>query len=129
MRSITLAFAVLAFGSVVGPARADHDVNEFLSLHDTAAGKELTELEISALASGLMEANAYLTTIRKEAPIYCQPDRLSLTSPQLVDMLRRAVDETPKLGTTDIAFATVAVMIRTFPCPDKEKVPTRPEKH
>ena len=76
----------------------------------------MAETEIMGLQSGFIEANSYLTEIRKEAPMFCQPQSLSLTADQLIDMLRRGVDEQPELDQKDLASALLAVMQHTFPC-------------
>jgi hypothetical protein len=125
MRSILAALAattMLACGArAADTPLASTDSNEFLRLHDAdvaGVGRDETEIEILGMVSGLLEANAYLVAIRKEAPIYCQPPNLSLTSPQLVDMLRRGIAQDQRLGKLDIGFSMVAIMRKTFPCPN-----------
>jgi hypothetical protein len=91
-------------------------VTDFLKLHDEPLAQTMAETKITGLQAGFSEANAYLTGTRKEAPMFCQPANLSLTADQLIDMLRRNVNERPELDQSDLASALLAVMQRTFPC-------------
>jgi hypothetical protein len=91
-------------------------VTDFLKLHDEGLGQSMAESEVSGLQAGFTEANAYLTGVRREAPMFCQPANLALTADQLIDMLRRGVDEQPELDQSNLASALLAVMRRTFPC-------------
>ncbi|HEY3639385.1 MAG TPA: hypothetical protein VGK90_14650 [Rhizomicrobium sp.] len=95
-------------------------VADFLKLHDEALGQSLAETQIAGIQGGLTVANSYLTKTRNEAPMYCQPETLSLTAGQLIDMLRRDLKEQPELDDqTDLGSALLAVMQHTFPCPQK----------
>jgi hypothetical protein len=96
-------------------------VTDFLKLHDEPIAQSIAETKILGLQAGFMEANAYLTGVRKEAPMYCQPANLSLTADQLIDMLRRGVDDQPELDQSNLASALLAVMRRTFPCQQNSK--------
>jgi hypothetical protein len=112
MRTILTAAFLIAMAQ---PAMCGA-VTDFLKLHDEPLGQNMAETEIMGLQSGFIEANSYLTEIRKEAPMFCQPQSLSLTADQLIDMLRRGVDEQPELDQKDLASALLAVMQHTFPC-------------
>src|SRR5438132_12197049 len=96
-------------------------VTDFLKLRDEPLGQSMAETEITGLQAGFIEANAYLTGTRKEAPMFCQPANLSLTADQLMDMLRRGVNDQPELDQSDLASALLAVMQRTFPCQQNPK--------
>jgi Rap1a immunity proteins len=96
-------------------------VTDFLKLHDEPLGADATETQIMGVQRGFIEANAFLTGTRREAPMYCQPETLSLTADQLVDMLRRGVKENPELDEGNLASALLAVMQHTFPCPQSSK--------
>lgn len=91
-------------------------VTDFLKLHDEPLGESRAETEILGLQAGFTEANGFLTEARKEAPMFCQPPNLSLTADQLIDMLRRGVNEQPDLDDSTLASALLTVMRRTFPC-------------
>jgi hypothetical protein len=96
-------------------------VSDFLKLHDEPLGQVTTETEITGIQKGFTEANAFLKDTRKESPLFCQPEYLSLTADQLVDMLRRGVKEQPALDQGDLASALLAVLQHTFPCPQTSK--------
>jgi hypothetical protein len=96
-------------------------VTDLLKLHDEPIGQSLAETKITGLLAGFTEANAYLAGTRREAPLFCQPANLSLTADQLIDMLRRGVNEQPELDQSDLASALLAVMQRTFPCQQNSK--------
>lgn len=117
MRTILAAFFLIGMAQ---PATCGA-VTDFLKLHDEPLGQSMAETEITGLRDGFTEANAYLTGSRKEAPMFCQPQNLSLTADQLIDMLRRGVDEQPELDQSDLASALLAVMRRTFPCQQNTK--------
>lgn len=94
-------------------------VTDFLTLHDEPLGRDQTETQIMGVQRGFIAANAYLTGTLKQSPMYCQPETLSLTADQLIEMLRRGVKEQPDLDADDTAGALLAVMQRTFPCGQK----------
>lgn len=96
-------------------------VTDFLKLHDEPLGLVSTETELSGIQKGFIEANAFLAGTRKEPPMYCQPQTLSLTADQLVEMLKRGVKEEPALDDSGVAPALLAVMQHTFPCPPNSK--------
>jgi len=112
MRTILSAIFLLGMAQ---PATSGA-VTDFLKRHDEPLGQSRAETEIMGLQAGFTEANAYLTGTRKETPMFCQPENLSLTADQLIDMLRRSVNEQPELDQSDLASALLAVLQRTFPC-------------
>src|ERR1700681_549050 len=99
MRTILAAAALLV--GMAQPATCGA-VTDFLKLHDEPIEQGRTETEITGLQAGFTEANTYLTRTRKEAPMFCQPQNLSLTADQLIDMLRRGVKEQSELDQSDL---------------------------
>jgi hypothetical protein len=91
-------------------------VTDFLKIHDEPLGGDTTETQLMGIQKGFIATNMFLRETRKEAPLYCQPETLSLTAGQLVDMLRRGLKEQPDLDDTNLAPAMLAVMQHTFPC-------------
>jgi|SRR5579871_3307793 len=110
----TLLVAALLFG-MAQPATSGA-VTDFLKRHDEPLGQSTAETEILGLQAGFTEANSYLTETRGEAPMFCQPESLSLTADQLIDMLRRGVDKQPDLDQSNLPSALLAVLRGTFPC-------------
>jgi hypothetical protein len=97
-------------------------LTDFLALHDEPLGRDQTETQIMGIQHGFIAANAYLTGTLKQPPMYCQPETLSLTADQLIEMLRRGVKEQPELDADDPPSALLAVMQHTFPCAQNSKV-------
>jgi hypothetical protein len=112
MRIILVAAFLIAAAqpALCGP------VTDFLRLHDEPLGRDQTETQIMGVQRGFIAANAYLTGTLKQPPMYCQPETLSLTADQLIEMLRRGVREQPELDEDDPPGALLAVMQHTFPC-------------
>jgi len=96
-------------------------ITDYLKLHDEPLGREQTETELVGIQTGFMEANKFLAGMRREAPMYCQPETLHLTADQLVDMLRRGLKEQPEIDDDDLPSALLFVMQRTFPCEQSSK--------
>jgi hypothetical protein len=49
--------------------------------------------------------------------LYCQPDGLSLTTPQIIDIVKRWVAKNPTHnGGLPIGYALLQALIDTFPC-------------
>jgi hypothetical protein len=91
-------------------------ITDFLKLHDEPLGRDSTETEIAGIQTGFIQANKFLAGMRKESPMYCQPETLNLTPDQLVDMLRRGLKEQSSIDDDDLPSALLFVMQRTFPC-------------
>jgi predicted secreted protein len=110
-----LVFAMLVVSA--GPCMAI-TAGQFLQLYNSEDGQLLAISKIESMEAGVHEANAYLVKTRNEKALYCQPEKLVLTGPQIADMLKRAVDEKDsKLGDVWLPSALLIVLQRTFPCP------------
>jgi hypothetical protein len=48
--------------------------------------------------------------------MYCQPDHLSLTPEQLIDMLSREIGTNNQLGTFPFGIALLSALVKVFPC-------------
>jgi hypothetical protein len=93
-------------------------VSELLREYDSAKAERraLIETVVAENQNGLTRANSYLRTIRKEEPFFCHPDKLVLTGPQIIDMLRREIDEDPKAGIYPYGFAILMANAKVFSC-------------
>lgn len=93
-----LALAMGACALMVGmPAHAQgDDAQTFIARIDRGdtAAREL----LHAVGSGFAWANAYLTTVRQQAPLYCQPDNLTLSAERTAQILRQHLATHPKFG-------------------------------
>ena len=117
-RRMGIIIAVLGMFLFVSPAYAEGEVNDFLSIANTAAGRDAAGIMLSGMEAGLRTANAYVVTVRKQQPLYCQPANLTLAGEQLLDMLQRGVAEDATLGTTELSVAVFVLFRKTFPCPN-----------
>ena len=91
-----------------------------LFVYDTMLVKqdrEQVESLISGMQIGMLWANAELRH-RKQPLLYCQPEKLRITAPQMVDMLRKTIRENPRLGDYPIGLAVLTTLQDTFPCKD-----------
>jgi hypothetical protein len=112
------AAVLLALVLVPTVAKSEATVNEFLSHYDSAkpAMREFIEQVASETENGLDWANSYLETIRQEKRLFCHPDKLVLTGPKILDMLRREAKETPATGNYPFGYGILAANIKVFPC-------------
>ena len=114
------AATVVMIGLWTGQAGAEASVNEILRDYDNAKASDAQRAMISSnLASievGLGWANTALRAQRMQAGLYCPPDKLAMTPSQVIDILRRALKEEPRLGDRPIGFALLTALQRSFPC-------------
>jgi hypothetical protein len=78
-------------------------------------GRRQIETLISGMATGLLWANAELHQ-RGQRELYCQPEKLKLTTGQIIDMMRRTTKDIPKSGDLPLGFVVLGALQRTFPC-------------
>lgn len=111
---------VVMIATWVGHARAEASLNEILRDYDNPKAGEAQRAVISSnLASievGLGWANTAVRVQRMQAALYCPPDKPAISPSQLIDILRRALKEEPRLGDRPIGFAILAALQRSFPC-------------
>jgi hypothetical protein len=111
---------VVMVGMWVGQARAEASLNEILRDYDNPKASEAQRAMISSnlvsMEVGLGWANTALRAQRMQAGLYCPPDKPSITAAQLIDILRRALKEEPRLGDRPAGFALLTALQRSFPC-------------
>jgi hypothetical protein len=110
------SIAALAAFTLASSARAETTAKEFLEVYASPDGESLGEMQISATEQGLHQINKYLEKTAGQKQVYCQPDALILTGPQLADMLTRAVNENSALKNMPLSGAMLIVLQKTFPC-------------
>lgn len=100
-------------------ARAETDLNTFLSNYDSA--DQINKLVLEAIAQSseisVSWVNAYLTSERKQAPLYCPPRTLVVSVEQTFEILRRAAKNDPQLGKLPFGAAMIYSLQNAFPCP------------
>jgi hypothetical protein len=113
---VAIILSALVFGC--NSANAEMTVNELLKDYDSANAerRRFIEMLVSENANGISWTNVFLEEVRKEKPLYCQPDALVLTGPQILDMLRRDAKEFPETGGHPFGYGILAVSMRVFPC-------------
>ncbi len=117
MNRFAVMAAVAMVAAAASPSQAGVSTKQFLDVYDSEDGQPAAELQIAAMEQGLLELNRYVAKIRDEQPVYCQPEQLSLTGPQLADMVHRGVAENPKLKDQPLSVSLLAILQKTFPCP------------
>jgi len=124
VRNVVLAPALLLALSAVNVSAEDLSKAEVGSIRWTLEvyDKELVpedrkhiEGYIGGIQLGLLWANAALKH-RGQPLLYCQPDHLTITGSQMVDMMRRAMKDKPKLGDFPVGMMVLETLQRTFPC-------------
>jgi hypothetical protein len=120
-RFIGVLLAGSIFGS--GVAKAEQTVNELLHDYDSSAPNKqrFIEMLVSQTENGLSRANVYLRGERKQAPLYCTPDKLALTGAQVIDILRQEVKTSPDTGTVPFGLGVLIATVKVFPCPEGQK--------
>jgi hypothetical protein len=121
MRRIFAAILVLAGALIpLTLARAEHmlSVREFLASYDkhNAIERGLEQGELRAFMDALMWTNTYMIGVRKERPLFCQPDELSIEPAQLVRMLRDAAKDSDFIADAPFGMGVLLTFQKVFPC-------------
>jgi hypothetical protein len=94
--------------------------NVIEALHDYETGERLTravlERTLINVQNGISIANSSLMT-KQRLPLFCPPQTLALTGPQILDMLRSGVKEDRLFGKLPVGLAIMVVLEKKFPCP------------
>jgi len=111
--------AVLMIGTWASQASAEASLNQILKDYDNPKAGEAQRMVISSnltgIEVGLGWANTAIRAQRMQAPLYCPP-KGEMAASQLVDILRRALKDEPRLGERPVGFAMLAALQRSFPC-------------
>jgi hypothetical protein len=106
----------------VDPAKATKEyggnARSILEIYDKIlVPEDRTHLEhwIGGMQIALLWANTMLKN-RKQPLLYCQPDHLTLTDTQVIDIIRQAMIDKPKWGDFPVALMVLLALQRTFPC-------------
>jgi hypothetical protein len=108
-----LASAVLLFSGQATQAEVNADT--FLKMHRTPEWRKTSEFVIMGNYGGLTWSNAYLASNHRPL-IYCQPLNLTLTAPQLIDMLQHKVNEDSDLKNGPVGAVLLQALLEKFPC-------------
>ena len=123
MRKVVLILiSLLALSASIASAenlsKVDGSIRSTLEIYD----KELVPEDRKHLANwiggmqlGLPWANVMLKG-RGQPLLYCQPEKLTLTDDQMIDMMRRAMKDNPKWGDFFVGMMVLVTLQRSFPC-------------
>jgi hypothetical protein len=116
--SILILASIPALALGADQSSAETSAGKVLIDYDrgNATTRETIELIVDTLDRGYGWSNAYLTQDRKLVPMYCQPDNLSLTSSQLIYILRRALKEDKRLVDYPLGMSLLTSLQRAYPC-------------
>jgi hypothetical protein len=117
----TMALAsIVMMGLWAGHGRAEPSLTEILKEYDNP---KLSDAERATITSNLASietalgwANTALRVQQMQKGLYCLPDDLMIEPKELIDMLRDAAWDEPRLGKLPIGFAVLAMLQRAFPC-------------
>jgi hypothetical protein len=123
LRNLIASAVIWLLGSVLlGPTRAmaEENMNTALRAYDSANSTERKTEEIVFLnaQAGIWWANSVLF-YRKQQPLFCPPDNAApVPGAQVIEMVRRQVDENPVFGKMPYGLAILVTLQKTFPCRD-----------
>lgn len=109
--------ACVALTISTSSAYAENNVRWLLQNYDQGTRDERQFLEhvVASVENGISWTNVFLKQ-RRGAPVYCPPEKISLTGTQIVDILRRAARENKKLNETPYGLGVLLALQDTFPC-------------
>jgi hypothetical protein len=118
-----LGLSILCLLSLCSPILAQavqSDVNTLLNLYDNIASPGQRQKIVDAVSNteqGMVIANSYLQAFRNEVPLYCSPPNLALTGEQLIDILRREVEQNQRLYKgKSWSLVLIFALQKIFPC-------------
>jgi hypothetical protein len=104
---------------LLGPtaAMAEYDVKSALQAYASADpdNRKVWELIFGNTYNGMKWANAALVS-RRQQQLFCEPNNVVLTGPQVMEMLRGQLDADPKFGELPYGFGILVVLQIKFPC-------------
>jgi hypothetical protein len=123
----TRTWFIKAFASIVmmglssGQGNAEPSLTEILRDYDnpglSVAQRMMIVSNLASTEKAFGWANTALRAQRmRRRALYCVPDNLTIEPHELIDMLRDALWDEPRLGDTPIGFALLVTLQRGFPC-------------
>jgi hypothetical protein len=118
-----LLLAALCLFSTVACAES---ANEFLAQYGEAersssVERSIFERHVLDTENGFSWANSMMHVGRHQTPLYCKPGKVELTSGQLVEILRRYLEENKDLGSRPMALVLMMALQKDFPCKAEQK--------
>lgn len=100
---------------------AEENINTALRGYDSAnpTDRKTVEIVFANTQNGIWWANSVLL-YKKQQPLFCPPDNAApLSGPQVIEMVRQKVAESPKLGELPYGLAIMTTIQSTYPCKDE----------
>jgi hypothetical protein len=120
MRLSAILRAALIFSGVFSTTSAPAEISarDFLVQFDSASvgikPGYITAAHNVELGTGW--STAFVQSIRKEAPIYCQTPGRTLNGAQVIDILRHTIATQPAIAKQPYGLAILMSLQLTFPC-------------
>jgi hypothetical protein len=117
----TCATFMMMMALLPAQGSAEPSLNEVLRDYDnlelSVAQRMMIVSNLASMETALGWANTALRAQRmRRRALYCLPDKLNIQPQELIDMLRDALWDEPRLGDRPIGFSVLATMQRAFPC-------------
>ncbi|MBX9773983.1 MAG: hypothetical protein K2Y71_06175 [Xanthobacteraceae bacterium] len=103
-------------GPVLAEASLDEVLREYDSPESADSQRRLITSYLAGIGLGLGWSNTALRAQGKQAHLYCPSNDHETTPPELIDILRGALEAEPRLRDQPIGFALLIALQRTFPC-------------
>jgi hypothetical protein len=118
---LTKALAsIVMMGLSAGHSSAEPTLTEILRDYDnpklSADQRATITSNLASIETALGWANTALRVQKMQSGLYCLPDDLMIEPKELIDLLRDALWDEPRLGNLPIGFAVLATLQRAFPC-------------
>lgn len=117
MRNFFIALASFAVILVSSPVSAEITAREFFTQYNqvSAENRRVYEITLYSVYNGLAWANSALSH-RKQPRLWCQPQKLALTTSQVIEMLRRESTEDALIADAPYGMAMLLTLQKVFPC-------------
>ena len=114
------AFTVIVMtGQWSGQGNAEPSLTEILRGYDSPGLSIDQRMIIVSNLANIEKAFGWANTALRaqmQRGLYCLPDDLTIEPQELIDLLRDALWDLPRLGDTPIGFALLVTLQRGFPC-------------
>jgi hypothetical protein len=117
MLALAMGACALMFGM---PAHAQGDDAQAFMAHIDRGDTNAREL-LHAVGSGFAWANEYLTHVRQQAPLFCQPRNLTLSAERTAEILRQHLATHPRFARAAPQTALLFALQQAFPCPSESE--------
>jgi hypothetical protein len=113
--------SIVMLGLCSGSGHAEPSLTEILGDYDNpglnVAQRMMIVSNLASIESALGWANTALRAQRmSRRALYCVSDNLTIAPQELIDMLRDALNDEPRLGGRPIGLAVLVTLQRAFPC-------------